>query len=158
MLQFYRFKKLYFALLVIIGVCLTGIFGFSIIEDYSFSDALFMTIITISTVGFQEVRPLTEAGRYFTSFLIVFSIGTFAYALSAISSYIIDGEFRRHLHEINKVKKIKKLENHIIICGYGRNGKQIVQELKAANQPYILIEKFDQVIQEAIHDECQNYI
>ncbi|MEQ8623934.1 MAG: NAD-binding protein [Vicingaceae bacterium] len=144
--------------MIILGVCLTGILGYSIIEDYSFGDALFMTIITISTVGFQEVRPLSMEGRYFTSFLIIFSIGTFAYALSAVSSYIIDGEFRRHLYELRKVKKIRKLENHIIICGYGRNGKQIVQELKASNKPFILIEKLDEVIQDAIKDDCQNYI
>ena len=137
---------------------LSGVIGYSIIEDYSFVDAFFMTVITISTVGFQEVRPLSEAGRYFTSFLIIFSIGTFAYALSAVSSYIIDGEFQRHLHELRKVKKIRKLENHIIICGYGRNGKQIVQELRASNKPFILIEKTEEVIQEAIYDNCQNYI
>jgi len=158
LLQFYKFKKLYIALLVVLGVCLSGVFGFSIIEGYSFSESLYMTVITISTVGFQEVRPLSEEGRYFTSFLIIFSIGTFAYALSAVSSYIIDGEFRRHLYELRKVKKIRKLENHIIICGYGRNGKQIVQELKASNKPFILIEKDDEVIEDAIRDECQNYI
>lgn len=158
MYQYHRFKKLYFALIIIIGVGLLGIFGYSFIEGYSFGEALFMTIITISTVGFQEVRPLSEEGRYFTSFLIIFSIGTFAYALSATSSYIIDGEFRRHLHELKKVKKIRKLENHIIICGYGRNGKQIAQELKTLNQPFVLIEKFAEVIQEAINDKCQNYI
>ncbi len=90
---------------------MTGILGYYMIEEYSFGDALFMTIITISTVGFQEVRPLSVEGRYFTSFLIVFSIGTFAYALSAISSYIIDGEFKRHLSE--KDKKIGKSYYHL---------------------------------------------
>jgi len=129
-----------------------------IIEGYSYADALFMTIITISTVGYSLVKPLSIEGRYFTSILIISSFGTFAYALTAIASYIIDGEFTRHLLEIKKIKKIKKLENHIIVCGYGRNGKQVVQELEASGQEYILIEKFPEVIEKAVLDNCKNYI
>jgi len=121
-----KFKKLYIAFFIVVLICIIGVLGFSIIEGYSFGDALFMTIITISTVGYQEVQPLSEAGRYFTMALIVFSFGTFAYALTAISFYLIDGEFRKNLLELRKVKKIKELENHVIICGYGRNGKQIL--------------------------------
>tara|TARA_B110000046_G_scaffold32429_1_gene34742 strand:- start:7817 stop:8581 length:765 start_codon:yes stop_codon:yes gene_type:complete len=90
--------------------------------------------------------------------LIVFSFGTFAYALSAISSYLIDGEFKRHLLELRKVKKIEELKNHVIICGYGRNRKQIVQELEDSGQEYVLIEKDSEIINEAILDNCNNYI
>ena len=117
-----------------------------------------MTIITISTVGFQEVRSLSDGGRIFTLFLIIISLGTFAYAISVISSYVIDGEFRRHLLELRKVKKIRELQNHTIICGYGRNGKQIVQELEANGENYVLIEKEPEVINEAVADNCRNYI
>ena len=158
MTYYKKFKKLYFAFFIVILICIIGVLGFSIIEGYSFGDALFMTIITISTVGYNEVQPLSEAGRYFTMGLIVFSFGTFAYALTAISLYLIDGEFRKHLLELRKVKKIKKLENHVIICGYGRNGKQIVQELEESGQEYVLIEKDPEVINDAISENCNNYI
>jgi voltage-gated potassium channel len=158
MTYYKRFKKLYIASFIVVLIIICGVLGFSIIEGYSFGDALFMTIITISTVGYQEVQPLSEAGRYFTMGLIVFSFGTFAYALSAISLYLIDGEFTRHLLELRKVKKIKRLENHVIICGYGRNGKQIVQELEASGQEYVLIENDPEVINEAISENCNNYL
>ena len=158
MTYYNRFKKLYLAFFIVVLICIIGVLGFAIIEGYSFGDALFMTIITISTVGYQEVQPLSEAGRYFTMALIVFSFGTFAYALTAISLYLIDGEFKRHLLELRKVKKIEELKNHVIICGYGRNGKQIVQELKESGQEYVLIEKDAEIINDAILDNCNNYI
>lgn len=158
MFQFQKFKRFYFALFIIVLICMIGVIGFMLIEGYAFNEALYMTIITISTVGFQEIKPLTEQGRYFTSVLIVMSFGTFAYAISAISSYVIDGEFRRHLLELRKIKKINKLENHIIICGYGRNGKQIVQELETSGQEYLLIERSSEIMEDAIEDNCKNYI
>ncbi len=128
------------------------------IEEYSWSDALFMTIITISTVGYEEVKPLTEGGRLFTIALIIISFGTFAYALSAISSYIIDGEFRRHYSILKRAKKIQKLENHIIICGYGRNGRQIVKELEDAGQQFIVIDNADNAIEKLSQSAKRFYI
>lgn len=158
MFDFNRFKKLYIALIIILIICVIGIAGFVVIEDYKFGEALFMTIITVTTVGYQEVIPLSEAGRYFTIFLIITSFGTFAYAISAISSYLVDGEFKRHLYELRKIKKLKKLENHVIVCGYGRNGKQVIQELEENKQNYVLIEHSAEAIQEAINNGCENYI
>lgn len=158
MLQYKKFKSLYLALITILFICIVGIAGFVIIEGYDYGEALYMTIITISTVGFQELKPLSVAGRYFTSILIVSSFGTFAYAITSISLYIFDGEFRRQLLELRKVKKINRLEDHIIICGYGRNGKQIVQELEATGNDYILIEKSPEIIEDAIQANCNNYI
>lgn len=148
MFEIKQFKKLYFALAVLVFICFTGIVGYSLIEGYNFHDAFFMTIITISTVGFQIVKPLTVEGRYFTAFLIVTSFGTFAYAASIISSYLLDGDFRKHFMQLKKIKKIKELENHIIICGYGRNGKQILHELQASKEKYILIENDPDIAKE----------
>ena len=101
---------------------------------------------------------MSEVGRYFTPFLTVFSFGIFAYAISTIIIYLADGEFEMHLLELRKVKKIRNLQNHIIICGYGRNGKQIVQELNSSGQDYGLIEKEPEVINEAIVDNCNSYL
>ena len=151
-----RFKKLHIAFFILILIVV--VLGFYFIEDYSLGDSLYMTIITDSTVRFQEVKPLSVSGRNFTMFLIVLSLGTFAYAISTIFLYLIDGEFKKHLLELRKVKKIQKLENHVIICGYGRNGKQIVQELNESGQDYVLIEKDPEVINEAIAENCNNYL
>lgn len=158
MYYYQKFKKLYLAFFIILLICFIGVLGYRVIEGYSFIESLYFTIITISTVGYQEVRPLTSEGKYFTIFMIIISIGTFAYAIGVISSYLIDGEFRRHLLELRKVKKIQKLSNHIIVCGFGRNGKQIVQELEGSNTEYVLIEKDPEVINEAIAQNCRNYI
>lgn len=156
--SFTRFKKLYFAFFIIFLIGIIGTVGFVIIEDYTINEALYMTMLIISTIGFQEVRPLGDEGRVFTIILIITSLGAFAYAIGVISSYLVDGEFRKHLLELRKVKKIKELEQHTIICGYGRNGRQIVQELENAKETYILIEKDIDIINTAISDNCKNYI
>jgi voltage-gated potassium channel len=136
------------ALLLLLLVLIIGICGYIFIEGFSFTEAFFMTIITIATVGFNEVKPLSHAGMYFTSFLIIFSIGIFAYAVSTLTRYIVEGVFRNYYRD-NKVKsKISTLSKHVVICGYGRNGKQAALELKASRIPHVIIEKEDQAIEQ----------
>ncbi len=106
-----------------------------------------MTIITIATVGFQEVHPLSDVGRVFTAFLIIFSFGIFAYAVTTFTRYIVDGIFRNYYKD-NKVKKrIRKLKNHVIICGYGRNGKQAVANLREHKEGFVIIEKNESLVE-----------
>jgi len=105
-----------------------------------------MTIITVATVGFQEVRPLSEAGRGFTIFLIITSFGTFAYAVSSISKYVIDGELNQYFKNYKVSAAIDKLENHVIICGFGRNGKQAAHVLKKHNTRFVVIEQKKDVV------------
>ncbi|MEQ8908461.1 MAG: NAD-binding protein [Vicingaceae bacterium] len=157
MLQISQFRKLYITSIILALISFIGVVGYMLIEDYTFGEAFYFTIITISTVGFQEIRPLSESGRFFTAFLIVTSFGTFAYALSVISSYLLDGEFRRHLNELKKIKKIKEMKNHIIVCGFGRNGKQIIHELETSNQPYVLIERNEEIIEQLKAEGHKNY-
>jgi len=118
----------------------TGVIGFIIIENYTFVEAFYMTIITITTVGFLEVHPLSDAGRIFTSFLSVINIGIFFYGVTTIVGFIVEGEFRNFFKHYNVTKKIDTLNNHVIVCGYGRNGKQVCEELKDDKLPFILIE------------------
>lgn len=99
-----------------------------------------MTIITIATVGFREIQPLSTVGMWFTSFLIIFSFGIFAYTVTAITQFVVDGVFRNYYRIKRMQGKIDKLKNHVIICGYGRNGKQAVQELQTHNVPVVIIE------------------
>ena len=117
-----------------------GVTGFILIEDYTITEAIYMTVITVSTVGFNEVRPLSPEGRLFTAFLIIFSFSTFVYAVTSISNYILDGEYKIYFKDLRINKTVSKLSGHTIICGYGRNGKQASHELKSHHREYVVIE------------------
>lgn len=154
MLNFRHFKKIYFALSLLLAIIFAGVLGFMLIEGYNFGEAFYMTIITISTVGFNEVRPLSPLGRIFTAFLIIFSFGTFAYAVTSITIYVLDGEFNRYFKNLRTNRKVDKISNHTIICGYGRNGKQAVSEMAAHQNQYVLVEQ-DQEVLGTIRDTHQ---
>lgn len=88
------FRKVYIALLLLITIIFIGITGFIFIEGYTLGEAFYMSVITISTVGFNELRPLSPEGRIFTAFLIIFSFSIFLYAVTFISNYVFDGEYK----------------------------------------------------------------
>ena len=138
---FKPFVRIQYALLILMLLVVFGIFGFVVIEDYSWNEAFYMTMLTISTVGFNEVRPLSEDGRIFTSILIIFSFGTFAYAISAITSYFVNGEFRKYFKSYRMSTEIKNMTGHVIVCGFGRNGSQAVSDLRAHGKKIIIVEK-----------------
>lgn len=143
-----NFKSVYFAIILLLLIITIGTIGYIIIEEFTFIEAFFMTIITISTVGFREVKPLSELGQLFTIFLIIFSIGIFAYAVTTLTRYIVDGVFRNYLKD-NKVKtKIEKLKNHVIVVGYGRNGRQAIEELKRHEFPIVVVDNNESIIQD----------
>ncbi|HEV7230032.1 MAG TPA: potassium channel protein [Bacteroidia bacterium] len=145
-MHFRRFSKIYLSVALIILTILGGIAGYMIIENYRFFDAFYMTIITVGTVGFNEVHPLSDAGKLFTAFLIITSFGTFANAILTISRSFSDGEFNKYFKDLRLNAAIDKLENHIIICGYGRNGKEAAHVLKNHNQRFVVIEEKQPVI------------
>lgn len=141
-------RPVYQSLFLLMAIVVIGVLGYYFIENYPLLDAFFMTIITVTTVGFQEVHPLSAAGKIFTSVLIVFSFGTFAYSATTLAKYIISGVFRNY-YKYKKVKKeIDKLENHVIIVGYGRNGYQAVIELLNHKIPVVVIENRESKIKE----------
>lgn len=117
-----------------------GVIGFILIEGLSLLDAFYMTVITISTVGFAEVQPLSDAGRLFTIFLIITNIGIFTYAVTIVGSFLIEGQFRNVFKKVKLEQEVAKLTNHTIVCGYGRNGFQACEELADHKQPFIVIE------------------
>jgi voltage-gated potassium channel len=143
---------MYLAVLLLLAIVIIGTVGYMLIEDYSVVDALYMTIITMSTVGFGEVDPLSTGGRIFTFFLIVISFGIFAYAVTTLTRYIVDGIFRYYYMDVKVGKKIVKLKNHVIVCGYGRNGRQAMEELMQRNMDAVIIDS-----QENIIDEIRGY-
>lgn len=117
-----------------------GVAGYMIIENYSFIEALYMTIITEATVGFEEVNPLSEAGQIFTIFLIVFSFGVFAFAVSSITNFFTGGEYKSKIQQLNFSDMMNQISNHTIVCGYGRVGKKSADELLKQNLPVVVIE------------------
>lgn len=146
------FRSLKLPILLLLFVTLVGVIGFQIIEDYSWHDALYMTIITESTVGFSEVQPLSMAGKYFTIFLIINSFGIFAFAISSVTSYLTSGEYKKTVLNQKKKYIMKNLSGHTIVCGYGRVGKRVIQDLKKHNYSFLLIER------EEFHTEDQDFL
>jgi len=140
------------ALFFLIMMIFIGITGYSLIEGYEFIDAVFMTIITISTVGFRELQPLSQAGKIFTVFLIIFSFGIFAYALSTLTRHLVDGVFHNYFKHKKVKKRIDKLDQHVIICGYGRNGKQAAKESLDHGFDVLIIENKTEVIDQIIEN------
>lgn len=144
-----RFKnKLYSTLLLAILLLSIGVVGYLNIGEYTFIEALYMTVITISTVGFGEVHPSTDSEKLFTIFLIFTSIGIFAYIVSVITEYVAHGRFLEELKFNRMQKKIQNLKNHTIVCGYGRNGRQSVNKLKSYNKKCVVIEGDKEMIKE----------
>lgn len=140
------FSKIYFAFFLLGGIILMGTLGFILIEEMSLLNAFYMTIITVSTVGFSEVQELSTGGKLFTIFLIITSFGTFAYALTAITKYILGGEYREYFKDYKMNKEVEKLENHVIVCGYGRVGTQAVSDLGKHGQAYLVIEQKKEIL------------
>ncbi len=145
-------KNIYSAILLLALVFLTGTLTFVFAFDFSIVDAIYMTIITVSTVGFKEVEPLTNAEKLFTSGLIVSSIFIMGYALSVFSEYILSRNNLGNLIQKRVEKKIRKMNNHIIVCGYGRNGQQAVHKLLAYKKPFVVIEKDEEVVEKYYSD------
>lgn len=141
LLNYKLFAKVYYAIFLLMGIILMGTFGFMLVEGWNFFESFYMTIITISTVGFNEVQELSDAGKLFTSFLIITSFGTFAYALTSITSYIVGGEYRKYFSEYKSLKTAQNMDNHTIVCGYGRVGKQAAHDLRFYKKNFIVVER-----------------
>ncbi len=134
--------------IILFGLSLTiGVVGFSWIEDMNAIDSIYMTVITISTVGFTEVKELTPAGRIFTSIYIIFNVTLFAYILTVVSSYFFEGRLNDILKNLRSNMKLSKLKNHVIVCGFGRNGSRACNELLQSKKDFIIIEKDEQKAQ-----------
>ena len=125
---------------MLLSVIFIGVIGFILLEHYTFTQAFFMTVNTMATVGFKEFPPLSKIGMWFTAFLIIISFGIFAYVVTSFTQFVVDGVFRNYFRIKRMQSKIDKLKNHVIVCGYGRNGKQAVQELRSHNVPLVVIE------------------
>ena len=139
-------SKINKTLLLVAVTIIIGTVGYSVLSGYSLVDALYMTVITITTVGFGEVKPFTPEEKIFTIFLILLSITIFAYAISTFSEYLVSGKLFNHFKHKRIVKRIEELKGHTIVCGFGRNGKQAITKLKNYNQQFVVVENDKEVV------------
>ncbi|SET43952.1 potassium channel family protein [Hymenobacter actinosclerus] len=141
------------ALALMISALVAGIVGFMWIENYSFLDALFMTMITVSTVGYEEVAPLSDAGKLFVSVYIFFNLLILAYLLSVLSAYIFEGGLRTMFAMLKNDQQIRHYSGHVIVCGFGRNGRKAYLELRASGADVVVVEQDEAILSAAPNDE-----
>jgi voltage-gated potassium channel len=136
-----EYKRLQRALTLLFCIIAFGTSGYYVVEEMSVFEAFYMTLITISTVGFSEIKPLTVYGRVITIVIITGGVTLGAYTIGMLLRMFIEGELRKSFGRRKLEKQISALKRHFIICGYGRIGKVICQELNAENIPFVVIEK-----------------
>ncbi len=137
-----RFRsKLLLSALLILFINAVGTVGYMLIEGWNFRDSLFMTVITLTTVGYGEVHDLSPAGETFTIILLIVGVGIIFYLLATMAKIILEGELREIIGRTRLQRRIKELKNHYIICGYGRMGRTIVKELLSKGVKFIIVEK-----------------
>ena len=140
MMKIFR-DKIYTAVFLLCLMLFIGIAGYKLISGYSWIDAFYMTVITITTVGFGEVYPLSDSAKIFTVFLILASVVILGYAISVITEYILSKNNIEELKQKKMQKKIDGYKGHIIICGYGRNGRQAANKLRAYGKDFVVVER-----------------
>jgi voltage-gated potassium channel len=137
-------RRLLWSICALVLIIIIGVIGYEVIEGWTFFDALYMTVTTITTVGFMEIHPLSFAGRIFTIFLIIGGVGGALYILTTIMQYILEGQFGITMGRRRMKTKIAKLKRHFILCGYGRVGQEIAQAFSEEGTPFVIIDKDEQ--------------
>ena len=133
-------NKLWKPLLLILLMIFVGVIGFHFIEKWPFMDCLYMTIITIFTVGFKEVYDLSPAGRMFTIFIILGGVGSVLFVFTKLAEIVYEGGFYKFLRRRRMEKKLGHLKDHYIICGHGRMGKEVRERMEEENVPFVVID------------------
>lgn len=126
---------------MVLGLLALGTFGYILLEDWTPVDALFMTVITLTTVGFSEVNPLSTAGRLFTIALILLGVGTLAYGLRTLGELVLERDYLRQWRRRRIMRQVELMRDHVIVCGYGRVGQSVVTTLIEGKRPFVVIEK-----------------
>ncbi len=125
---------------ILVGIMISGTAGYMVVESYTFIEALYMTVITLSTIGYGETHPLSETGKIFNICFIIFSFAVFTYALTNLTSLIASGDMALYFKKRRLMKAIEKFSNHIIICGFGRHGQQAAKILAKGSTDFLVID------------------
>lgn len=141
------FRHLRFSIIALVSIIAIGTLGYSLVEGWSLFDALYMTVITLATVGFKEVQPLSDQGKLFTIILIISGTGMIAYTLSSLLQFTLEGQLRKILGRKKLESRISKLSDHYIICGFGRIGHLICREFQSRPLPFVVVEKDPQLVE-----------
>lgn len=141
--------RLLWGIYALAAIIVAGTIGYMTIEGWPFLDALYMTIITITTVGYSEIHPLSTGGRIFSIFIIIGGVGGALYAMTSIIGYILEGQFGTTLGRRRMRNRIAKLKGHFILCGYGRVGEEIARTFKAEGVPFVIIDNRPECIARA---------
>jgi voltage-gated potassium channel len=139
-------QQIRYAVILLLIIVVTGTLGYTLIEAWPLLDSLYMTIITITTVGFREVRELSATGKFFTIGLIICSVGIVAYLVRQLAGVIVEDEIRRLMGRRKLEKAINRLRDHYIVCGHGRIGSYICEEFRDEGLPFVVIERDEHVI------------
>lgn len=150
-------KLVYATLLVFLSLAI-GTSGFMFIEGYSAINALYMSLITFSTIGFAEVQPLSEEGKLFTMIYIFINLGIFAYTVSVLSSFFFEGELQKIFKRYIVTRDMKRVKDHIIVCGFGKLGQNICNELLESKKQFIIIEQDINAIEHTPESEKFQFI
>ncbi len=141
-------KKILSVALVLVSILTIGVIGYMAIERWSFLDALFMTVITVATVGYGEVHPLSSTGRVFTIFLIIGTSGGLLYVISTMTAFVVEGHLKDILRRKKMQNAIDQLNGHYIICGAGVTGWFVIEEMIKTKQAFVVVEKEESRVKE----------
>ncbi len=136
------------AILALVIIATVGVLGYMVFEGWSFADALYMTVITLTTVGYREVRPLDTSAQLWTMALLITGVGTLFYAAVSSVELVVEGTIRGYLGRRRMERAISKLSGHHILCGYGRVGRQVAREFAADGVPFVIIEHDPDTVEE----------
>jgi voltage-gated potassium channel len=142
------FSGLRGALFVFLAVVVFGVVGYRVLEGYSWLDAWYMTVITLTTVGYREVQPLSSRGQIFTMLLLVGGVGIVFYAMVTVVGKAVEGEFQQFFGRRRMQKRIEALAEHYIVCGFGRIGEVVCRELASKPVPFVVIEQQEERVRD----------
>src|SRR5215203_4652146 len=143
-------RRIESALLALGIITVVGVLGYMVFEGWSFADAAYMTVITLTTVGYREVRPLDTTGQLWTMALLIMGVGTLFYAAVSSVELVVEGTIRGYFGRRRMEAAIRKLNGHYILCGYGRVGRQVAAEFALDDVPFVVIEQEPETVEECV--------
>jgi voltage-gated potassium channel len=146
------FHRLRWLFVLMAGVVLYGVAGYMLLEGWSFIDALYMTAITLTTVGFREVRPLDTGGRIFTMTLIAFGAGLVLIAVTLVAGWIAEGHWTVEVRRRRMQRRIDAMSDHYVLCAYGRVGRAVAREFEAARVPFVVVDPDESLVERMDED------